>query len=208
MLRAVFHALVWSTLLGAAASAESGAPRVVFPHVKITNFTHPLGYRVFSATYSSNPIDLAPGEIFFTPVGGTKLRMPPAKETGYALLSFGGDVVYSSTHQHVPLSECYNHHWTAAHVAHNNAFCSRNIRLVSGIAPEFRNRHDAYPQGYGYIVKPENNVWGVNIHLIQTTGLAGDDAHLAQKECIECYYASGKVLIALRQLVDPWSVVE
>ena len=173
------------------AAASAAAPTIEFSHVETTNFTHPLGYQVFSTTYFSRTMDLAPGEMIFTQSDATKLPMPSTKLKGYAIVGFGGEIVDASTNRSAPLSECYDHHWIAVQKSHHNELCNGNPEYVVGIGAESRNTYDRFPQGYGYVVKPFENEWGANIHLLHTEGLAGDE-YQAAKECNECYYAPGK----------------
>ena len=132
---------------------------------------------------------LAPGEMVFTDTDTTKLAMPSAGLTGYSILGFSGEIV-DGDHKSAPLSECYDHHWIAVQKGHNNPFkCGPNY--IVGIGAESRNTVDRYPAGHGYHVKPGDNEWGANIHLLHTVGLEGDKLE-ASKECNECYYAPNK----------------
>lgn len=145
-------------------------------------------YTTTQVTYYSQSITLEAGHMIFTPPNKTPLKMPSGK---YALTHFIGDIVYADTHEPVPLSEVYTHHWTALSSTHANKLCEDKIEYTFGIGAESRNSPVSFPPGYGYVV-PAGTTWGANIHLLRTVGLAGDNLHRAAKECNECYYSPGK----------------
>ena len=148
----------------------------------------PTPYTVTTATYYSDPITLAAGEMVFTSPQTTELKMPNGS---YAITRFIGDIVYADTKQPVPLSEVYDHHWIAISSDHVNQLCGGKPAYTFGIGAESRNNPVAFPPGHGYVVPP-NTYWGANIHLLRTEGLAGDNPYKAAKECNECYWAPGK----------------
>lgn len=162
-----------------------------FAHVGTKTYQHELGYTVYSSTYMSRTMDLAPGEMIFTNTEQTPLAMPKTGVTGYAILGFRGEIIDASTNRSAPLSEVYDHHWIAVQKSHHNRLCDGKPEYVVGIGAESRNTADQFPDGYGYVVEPGQNEWGANIHLLHTEGLAGDE-FTAAKECNECYYAPNK----------------
>ena len=170
----------------ASAAVEFGlAPE----HSRSTVVTGPGGsYAVKQETYYSDSITLKAGHMVFTDKDKTRLKMPSGR---YAITHFVGDIVFADTHEPVPLSEVYDHHWIAVSSNHRNKLCDGNIEYVFGIGAESRNSPVTFPPGFGYVV-PARTRWGANIHLLRTEGLAGDNPHRAAKECNECYWAPGK----------------
>lgn len=157
-------------------------------HSSTTATQHKLesSYDVVTETYYSQPIPLKAGHMIFTKPERTPLKMPSGK---YAITSFFGDIV-DDAHQPVPLSTVYDHHWIAEASNHRNELCHGALQYVFGVGAESRNNPVNLPTGHGYLVE-EGTLWGANIHLLRTEGLAGD-VHQATKECNECYYAPGK----------------
>lgn len=146
-------------------------------------------YTVQQATYYSAPITLEAGHMVFTDSDKTRLKMP---EGEYAITYFIGDIVFADTHQPVPLSEVYDHHWIAVSSNHRNQLCKNtDIEYVFGIGAESRHSPVSFSPGFGYHVA-NGTYWGANIHLLRTEGLAGDNPYRAAKECNECYYSPGK----------------
>jgi len=146
-------------------------------------------YEVLTETFYSQPINLKAGHMIYTEPEKTPLRMPNGT---YAITSFFGDIV-DEQHNPVPLSEVYDHHWIAVSNKHTNRLCKETGGLgnyVFGIGAESRNNPITLPAGYGYVVE-EGALWGGNIHLLRTEGLAGNSAKAA-KECNECYYGPNK----------------
>jgi len=185
-----------STLLAcfalACGAAAKGSDRFQFRHVETKANKHPThNYTVYTDTYLSIPMELAPGEMIFTDESKTPLQMPATKAKGYAIVGFSGEIV-DGNNESAPLSECYDHHWIAVQESHENPFCEGSPNYIVGIGAESRNTKDIYPSGYGYVVKPFENKWAANIHLLHTVDLAGEDPYRATKECNECYYADTK----------------
>ena len=144
-------------------------------------------YTVKQQTFYSDPITLGAGRMVFTDSNKTRLKMPSGD---YAITYFIGDIVFADTHEPVPLSEVYDHHWIAVASNHLNHFC-RPIEYTFGIGAESRNSPVTFPPRFGYHVQ-NGTYWGANIHLLRTEGLAGDNPFRAAKECNECYYSPGK----------------
>ena len=146
-------------------------------------------FTVQQETYYSAPITLEAGHMVFTDYAKTRLKMPSGE---YAITYFIGDIVFADTHQPVPLSDVYDHHWIAVSSAHRNQLCKgSNIEYVFGIGAESRHSPVSFSPGFGYHVA-NGTYWGANIHLLRTEGLAGDNPYRAAKECNECYYSPGK----------------
>lgn len=115
------------------------------------------------------------------------MRMPTGK---YAVLGFRGEVVGDANNS-VPLSQVYDHHWILEDRYHQNVLCPNGPQYVFGIGAESRHTPANFPDGFGYIVEP-NDEFGGNIHLLHTVDLEGDSAAAAAKLCNECYYAPNK----------------
>jgi len=146
-------------------------------------------FTVTQETFYSDPITLEAGHMVFTDPNKTPLKMPSGE---YAITYFIGDIVFADTHQPVPLSEVYDHHWIAVSSNHLNQFCKgHSIEYTFGIGAESRHSPVTFPAGFGYHV-PNGTSWNANIHLLRTQGLAGANPHKAAKECNECYYSPGK----------------
>ena len=94
-------------------------------------------------TYYSQPIELAAGHMIYTDADKTPLVMPNGT---YAITSFFGDVVDDS-HDPVPLSQVYDHHWIALSNHHHNQICG--VEYVFGIGAESRNNVQKLPAGPG-----------------------------------------------------------
>ena len=120
-----------AVLAAAAACGLAAAQREVsFSHIRTATLSASdaaTKYTVYSATYLSTPMDLASGEMVFTQAKDTPLTMPDPLTTGYAILGFSGEIV-DANNVSVPLSEVYDHHWTASAWPQALAFsqsCSR-----------------------------------------------------------------------------------
>jgi hypothetical protein len=150
-----------------------------------TTERHELGYTVQKSTYLSPKMSLAPGEMVFTRLHDTILKMPEGR---YAILNFSGEVV-DAQERSVPLDTVYNHHWIVRTLKvnpHVNRLCQGAMNFNFGIGAESRLRPTAIPAGFGYSVE-DGEVWGANIHLLHTVNLTG-----SAKECNECWYAPNK----------------
>jgi len=174
-----------------AIAAPTSTPSVTWnQHAsRMTMRVNDLGqeYAVTTETYYSQAIPLKAGHMIFTDAKKTPITMPTGE---YAILDFIGDIVDDS-HQPVPLSDVYDHHWVAKSTTHKNALCSGGLGYVFGIGAESRNNGVTFPAHMGYVV-PDGTLWGANIHLLRTQGLKGDNPYKAAKECNECYYGPNK----------------
>jgi len=107
-------------------------------------------FTVQQETYYSAPITLEAGHMVFTDYAKTRLKMPSGE---YAITYFIGDIVFADTHQPVPLSDVYDHHWIAVSSAHRNQLCKgSNIEYVFGIGAESRHSPVSFSPGFGYHV--------------------------------------------------------
>ena len=103
-----------------AATANAAATAVDFSMAsqRTTLITGAKGsYTTTQETYYSQNITLKAGHMIFTDIDKTPLRMPQGE---YAITHFIGDIVFADTHEPVPLSEVYCHHWTAVSSTHKN----------------------------------------------------------------------------------------
>ena len=99
-------------------------------------------YTTTQETYYSQNITLKAGHMIFTDIDKTPLKMPLGE---YAITHFIGDIVFADTHEPVPLSEVYCHHWTAVSSTHKNQLCHDRIEYTFGIGAESRNNVDFLP---------------------------------------------------------------
>jgi hypothetical protein len=163
--------------------ATHGPERIVRTEV------HPTSGRAYAVTeqaFLSSPMYLRNGEVAWTDMQDTVIPMPAGGS--YAVLKMHGEVV-DCNNVSVPLTTVYNHHWVMKPIAgpttfHDKACPDESFGYVFGVGAESRDTITAFPPGYGYMVDA-GTVWGANIHLLHTEGLAGGQQGI--KECIECW---------------------
>lgn len=143
-------------------------------------------------TFLSDPIQLAPGQLYF---GHHILPMPNGT---FAITAFRAEGVVEESGKRVPLDQVQLHAWhfylrnKAGKPVHTDPFCPLRLDQLFEAAPESLLSPIAFPHGYGYVMKDDDRQFHSTINLIRTEGLSGSDAARAAKECAECYYAPGK----------------
>lgn len=159
--------------------------RAVFPrenvvHLKTGGHAE-MGYTTVTERIFSQPFYLRNGDLVFTAFEDTILPMPTGD---YAILKLEGGLM-DCNNESVPLDVVYNHHWLMKPVSgpttHFNKPCpdGQDFSYVFGVGAESRKTPTIIPDGYGYHVAA-GTVWGANIHILHTEGLAGGDQGATQ----------------------------
>lgn len=141
-----------------------------------------IGYTTVTERIFSQPFYLRNGDLVFTAFDDTILPMPSGD---YAVLKLEGGLM-DCNNESVPLDVVYNHHWLMKPVSgpttHFNKPCpdGQDFSYVFGVGAESRKTPTIIPDGYGYHVQ-DGTVWGANIHILHTEGLAGGDQGSAHR---------------------------